>query len=152
MPHGEVSPIGSVVGCVIQYKDTKLCYTGDVVGIPLKEHVDWIFSEQPDILIMDGPMKKQLPAFKENIKKVIDNTNIKHLTIEHHLLRSKNWREIISDELDYAKQAGIIVKCYSEILGRKEELLEVSRKDLFEFLPESGPKLTKGYKRKNKSI
>lgn len=152
MPHGEVSLIGYVVGCAIQYKDTKLCYTGDVVGIPLVEHVNWIVSEQPDILIMDGPMREQLPAFKENIKEVIDQTNIKYLTIEHHLLRSHNWQELIADELDYAKDAGISVKCYAELLDKKIELLEVSRKDLFEFLPESGPKLTKGYKHKKKSI
>ena len=150
MPHGEISPLGFVVGCAIKYKDTKLCYTGDVVGMPLQQHVDWIVSEQPDILIMDGPMKEQLPAFKENIKQVIDKTNLKHLTIEHHLLRSKNWTNLIIEELDYAKEADVSVKCYSELLGKKIELLEVSRKDLFEFLPESGPKLTKGYKKKKK--
>lgn len=146
--HGEVSAIGFVAGCSIQYKDTKLCYTGDVVGIPLEEHVNWLIQEQPDILIMDGPMKEQLPAFKENIRKVIDKTNIKYLTIEHHLLRSKNWNELISDELDYFKQAGVTLQCYAELLQRKIELLEVSRKDLFEFLPESAPIFTKGYKRR----
>ena len=87
MSHGEVSPLGYVVGCAVTFKDTKLCYTGDVVGIPLEEHVNWIVSEQPDILIMDGPMKEQLPMFKENIKKIVDHTNIRHLIIEHHLLR-----------------------------------------------------------------
>jgi len=146
--HGEVSPLGFVVGCSIQFKDSKLCYTGDVVGIPLEEHVNWLIQEQPDILIMDGPMKEQLPAFKENIKKVIDKTNIKYLTIEHHLLRSKNWNELIEDEIDYFKEAGVKLQCYAELLHRKIELLEVSRKDLFEFLPESAPIFTKGYKRR----
>ncbi len=150
LSHGEKSPLGYVVGCSITYKDTKFCYTGDVVGIPLEEHVNWILSEQPDILIMDGPMKEQLPAFKENIKKVIDQTNIKYLTIEHHLLRSKNWTDLIADEIDYIKESGIQIRCYAELLGKKIELLEVSRKELFEFLPESAPVYTKGYKHKKR--
>ena len=148
LPHGEISPLGYVAGCSIVFKDTKLCYTGDVVGIPLDEHVNWIVSEQPDILIIDGPMKEQLEPFKVNIRRVIDQTNIKHLIIEHHLLRSKNWQDLIATEKDYIKEAGTSINCYAELLGRKIELLEVSRKDLFEFLPESAPIHSKGYKRK----
>ena len=95
-------------------------------------------------------MKEQLPAFKDNIKRVIDNTNLKHLIIEHHLLRSGNWKELIEEEYDYAQSAGVSIQCYAEVLGKKIELLEVSRKQLFEFLPESAPIHTKGYKRKKK--
>ena len=150
MSHGEKSPLGYVIGCSIQYNDTKLCYTGDVVGIPLEEHINWIVSEQPDVLIMDGPMPHTLSAFKEIIKKVIDQTEIKYLTIEHHLLRSKNWTEIIAEEIDFIKESGIKLQCYAELLGKKVELLEVSRKELFEFLPESAPIYSKGFKRKTK--
>ena len=148
LPHGEISPLGYVTGCSLTFRDTKLCFTGDVVGIPLDEHVNWIVSEQPDILIMDGPMKEQLEAFKVNIKRVIDGTNIKNLIVEHHLLRSKNWQDLIAPEIDYIRESGTNISCYAELLKKKIELLEVSRKDLFEFLPESGPIHTKGYKKK----
>jgi hypothetical protein len=150
LPHGEISLLGYVVGCSITYRDTKLLFTGDIVGMPLKEHTDWIIAEQPDILIMDGPMKDQLSAFKSNIKTTINKTNIKQLVIEHHLLRSKNWKELIEEDIEYIQDTGTKVGCYADLLGRKIELLEVSRKDLFEFLPESAPIHTKGYKHKKK--
>ncbi|MHA2276482.1 MAG: MBL fold metallo-hydrolase [Candidatus Kariarchaeaceae archaeon] len=151
LPHGEISLLGYVVGCSLTYKDTKLCFTGDIVGAPLKEHSNWIIHEQPDILIMDGPMKEQLKQFKENLPNIIDQTNIKHLIIEHHLLRSKDWEILIADEIDYSKSVGLKIYSYAELLGKKVELLEVNRAQLYEYLPESAPIHTKPHKRK-KSI
>ena len=70
------------------------------------------------------------------------------MIVEHHLLRSKNWQDLIAPEIDYIRESGTNISCYAELLKKKIELLEVSRKDLFEFLPESGPIHTKGYKKK----
>ena len=137
LPHGHHSPMGHVVACSLIHKDTKLCFTGDVMGIPLEIHVTWLINEQPDILILDGPMKPQLDQFKINIKQVADQTELKYLVIEHHLLRSGNWQDLIADELDYLTEAGVQVACYAELLKTKIELLEVSRKQLYDFLPES---------------
>ncbi|MHA1984738.1 MAG: hypothetical protein ACW967_10310, partial [Candidatus Hodarchaeales archaeon] len=93
----------------------------------------------------------QLKQFKENLPNIISKTNIKHLIIEHHLLRSKDWEELIAEEIDYSKSAGINIYSYAELLGKKVELLEVNRAQLYEFLPESAPIHTKPHKRR-KSI
>ncbi|OLS22637.1 MAG: hypothetical protein HeimC3_29110 [Candidatus Heimdallarchaeota archaeon LC_3] len=151
LPHGEISILGYVVGCAITYKETKLLFTGDVVGAPLEEHINWIIGEQPNILIIDGPMKEHLGKFKENFQKIVDKTNIRYIILEHHILRSKNWDELVADELDYSKSAGVRVYSYAELLGKKIEVLEVNRDQLYEFLPETAPIKPKPHKRK-KSI
>ncbi|MFW9928894.1 MAG: hypothetical protein ACFFD1_05860 [Candidatus Thorarchaeota archaeon] len=139
LPHGDVTKLGYVIGCNLTYKNTKLCFTGDIMGAPFDSHVEWLIQSSPDILIIDGPTKDQIKAFRTNFQKVIDNTEIKYVIIEHHLLRSEDWHDMISNELDSMKSSGIKFFTYADILGKKIELLEVMRKNLYEFLPETSP-------------
>ncbi|HKZ43296.1 MAG TPA: hypothetical protein VJ044_20225, partial [Candidatus Hodarchaeales archaeon] len=151
LPHGEISKLGFVVGCTLSFRDTKLTFTGDILGGPLEVHKNWMISSKPDILVMDGPTRDHLPAFRENFSLVVDALdNLKVIILEHHLLRSMNWVDLVQDQITYATEKGIRMTNYADLIGQKVELLEANRKNLYDFFPESSPAQTLPKKRRGK--
>jgi len=135
--HGTSPSLGFVVGVLIE-DDQKLLYTSDVQGPLNQESADFIVTQQPDIIILDGPptylvgshyKKSDIVHAMENIRKIISSTTAKTLIIDHHLLRDLHWQDYVT-ELRGVKET-IKVCSAAEYLGKKVDIFEARRKELY---------------------
>jgi len=135
--HGLSNRLGYVVEVYIEEKE-KFIYTSDVQGPLNDEAVNFIVERSPDTIILDGPAtyllgshykKSDIALALKNIKKIIEQTSVKTLIIDHHLLRDINWSEYLVEIKGLSKR--VTVCSAAAYLGKKEELLEARRKELY---------------------
>ncbi len=134
IPHGkEGSKTGFIIGISIKQKGEVLTYIPDVQGPLSKKAVKFAKETKPDTLIIGGfPYyllgyafsDKDFELSKKLLAEVVNKVKPETLIIAHHLLRSTEWKKGIPEGLNF--------KIYSEILGKKENLLEAKRKELYE--------------------
>jgi hypothetical protein len=135
--HGTNSRLGYVIEVCIEYQGEKFLHSSDVEGPAIQEQVDFILKEKPNVVFIDGPMTYML-GYKysvknyqksiENLRKIAEIVDI--IVLDHHLLRDLNWREKVKD-VEKIKH----VLSAAEFAGKKEELLEARRKELYETQP-----------------
>ncbi len=129
MFHGiEFSRTGWVFSTVVEYGGEKLLHTSDLCGPVIESYADWIILENPDYLIVDGPMTymlgyllsgKTLKRAVENMIRIVENTTTKVIIYDHHLLREVNYREHTQAVWHYAKSRGVNLVTAAEFLGMK---------------------------------
>ena len=82
-------------------------------GPALKEQLQFILDEQPNVIFCDGPMsymlgyrysKKNLQKSIRNLGKIIRETNVKKLVVEHHLLRDLQWKKRIKNVIRWPRK------------------------------------------------
>ncbi len=139
IPHGTNTKLGYVImTCVIESK--VFVHTSDVEGLSLNEQLEWLLKFNPEIVFADGAMTymlgyrysyKSLQSSIENLKTVIEKTDVKKLILDHHLTRDLMWRERIAELFEFGESMGVKVISAAEFCGRKEELLEAMRKELY---------------------
>jgi len=138
--HGTSSRLGYVLEVSLSCKGEKLVFTSDVEGPSLKEQTDFILQEDPDLLILDGPMTymlgyryshESLVRSLENINKIIRATKVGTIIADHHLLRDLNYKERLKDVFKCAAENGVRILNAAEFLGRETEMLEARRKELY---------------------
>jgi hypothetical protein len=132
--HGTNPKLGYVVQVCIEYEKEKFLFSSDIEGPAISEQAEFILREKPNVVFIDGPMTYMLGyrySF-ENFNKAISNLKkiakiVEVLVLDHHLLRDLEWREKIK-EVEKIKH----VMSAAEFAGKKEELLEARRKELYE--------------------
>jgi hypothetical protein len=138
--HGTNPRLGYVTEVSIKHNDEKFLYTSDVEGPPLEDQIAFILEEKPDILVVDGPMTymlgyrysfKSLEISNNNLVKVIKKTNLYTLVLDHHLLRDLEYRAKIKPIYEAAEKRGVKVVTAAEFCGRKIEMLEALRRELY---------------------
>ncbi len=138
--HGTNSRLGYVLEVSISCQGEKMVYTSDVEGPSLEEQAEFILQENPNLLILDGPMtymlgyrysQESLMRSLENINKIIRDTKVETIIAEHHLLRDLNYKERLADVYKYADENGVKVLNAAEYLGQEAEMLEARRKELY---------------------
>jgi len=143
VPHGPSSRLGYVVEVSIKRGRDSFLYTSDVEGPCLEEHVGFILSEKPKILVVDGPLSymlgyrysvKSLQASMEYLKKIID-AGVKKIIVDHHFLRDLKYSERIAEVREYASSKGALVTTAAEYMGKPVEQLEALRDKLYEEEP-----------------
>jgi predicted metallo-beta-lactamase superfamily hydrolase len=136
--HGLSDRLGYVIEILIEDNE-KFLYTSDVLGPLHDEAVQFMVDKKPDKIIIDGPAtyllgshykKCDIELAIENIKRVITETPVKTLIIDHHLLRDLKWAEYI-DELHTTK-SDLTVCSAAGYLGKKEDILEARRRELYQ--------------------
>ncbi len=137
--HGkEKSRLGFVLMTKIVKGDNSLMHCSDVQGPIVKETADIIINEQPKNLIIGGPPTyllgykfswKNLKDAEQNVFRIIENTNVKTMIIDHHLLRDLHYRKRFP-VYERARELGCNIKTAAEYLGRKNLQLEARRKEL----------------------
>ncbi len=139
VPHGTNTRLGFVVMTGITEKTT-FVHTSDVEGVCLDEQLQWLINFDPETAFVDGALtymlgyrfsSKELRKSVENLKKFMEETKIKNLILDHHLTRDLNWRERIREVFDFAKEMGVRIMSAAEFIGKREELLEARRKELY---------------------
>ncbi|HDS45088.1 MAG TPA: hypothetical protein ENN68_03160 [Methanomicrobia archaeon] len=138
--HGTNAKLGYVVEVSIACSGKKLVFTSDVEGPAIAEQAEFILQEKPDMLILDGPMTYML-GFRysqlslarsiEHINRIITETAVRDILIEHHFMRDLKYRERIREVYECAARHNVKVMTAAEYLGREIELLEARRKELY---------------------
>jgi predicted metallo-beta-lactamase superfamily hydrolase len=138
--HGTNPQLGYVVEVSISCGGEKMVFTSDVEGPSVADQADFILQESPDLLILDGPMtymlgfrysQKSLALSIENINRIITETSVKRILVEHHFMRDLNYNGRIPEVYDCAAENGVNVLTAAEYLGRDVDMLEARRKELY---------------------
>jgi len=146
--HGTNPRLGYVTEVSISHGEEKLLYTSDVEGPSLDDQIQFILDEKPDVLIVDGPMTymlgfrysyKSLEISNLNLIRAIKETNLHTLVLDHHFLRDLNYRKRIAPVYVAAKSKNVKVLTAAEFAGKKIEMLEALRKELYQKYGEMMP-------------
>lgn len=139
--HGTNPRLGYVVETSIECGGEKFIHTSDVEGPSMPEQIRFIIEEQPDVVILDGPMtymlgfrysKKSLELSVENIIRIISETSAHAIIPDHHFMRDLRYRDRIASVYEAADDAGVRIMTAAEYAGREIETLEARRKELYE--------------------
>ncbi|MFO7968270.1 MAG: hypothetical protein R6U44_11790 [Archaeoglobaceae archaeon] len=142
--HGTSDKLGHVIELLIDDGDQRFLYSSDVEGPSIPAQLDFMLESNPHVIFIDGPMtymlgfrysKKSLEESVNNLQKLIDDTDVKNLIVDHHLARDFNWREKIEEVISKGKDAGVEVQSAAEFAGIEENLLEAQRKKLYQKYP-----------------
>ena len=139
VPHGTNSRLGYVLQLVIEEGDENFLHTSDVQGPSLDSQADFILKHKPNNLACDGPMtymmyrygKRALERSIENLQRIILDTDIKTIMLDHHLARELKWRERMQPVFDAGEEQGCDVTTFAGYLGKEDDLLEARRKELW---------------------
>lgn len=143
--HGEKdSGLGWVLMLSITSNDEKMVYAPDVQGPISDETMKMILTEKPHLAILGGPplYLQDFKVSEELISHGLENiihlaTDIPVTVIDHHLLRSADWRGYLKRAFKAARKSGNTVVTAAEFAGVKNNLLECVREKLFEEDPPS---------------
>lgn len=143
--HGtENSDLGWVLMTTIELEDEKVLFTSDIQGPIEVSTLDKILTQQPQLVIVGGPPTylAGLRINEEDIEQGILNLkwlveNIPLTILEHHPFRDKSWKTRFQTIFDSASDAGNKILTAAEFDGKKNNFLEVRRKELFETEPPS---------------
>lgn len=138
------SQLGYVLMLTVQTPGCSLMHASDVQGPIDDEPLRLILEQKPDMLLLGGP-----PLYLLNFK--IDQENLmmarKNMQIlaecvpltivDHHLLRTLEYKEYLGPIYAAAKKNGNQVLTASEFLGFEPNLLEAKRKELHKQYPVS---------------
>lgn len=139
--HGTNPKLGYVVEVSISCGGEKMVFTSDVEGPSVADQTEFILQENPDRLILDGPMtymlgfrysRESLALSIENINRIITETSVKSILVEHHFTRDLKYKERIPEVYECAAENDVNVITAAEYLGRDIEMLEARRKELYQ--------------------
>jgi len=116
--------------------EKRVLHASDVQGPVTKSAKEYIISQSPDLLIMDGPPTIFLgwKFSMNNLQDAADNlVEIKEkldcdIILDHHLLRDLNYKKIFPQPYQVG---GKKVKTFAEYLGKENNVLEAHRKELW---------------------
>ena len=145
VPHGEEeSGLGWVLMTSVMSGSEKFLHTSDVQGPMSKVTTRLILKEKPDVLVLGGPPSylQGVRVEKEAVLRGIENAariaeKIPLVVLEHHLLRSANWKEEAKVVFESAIEAKHRVTNAAEYVGLQPTLLESKRDLLYEKEPPS---------------
>lgn len=138
VPHGSDATRGYVVEMCIEAGESFL-HTSDVQGPVLDEQLDFILSERPETIFVDGPSTYfdsphtpfEVRRANENLVKIIEDGAVRRLVVDHHLTRDLGYRGQILPVLDAGDEQGVTVQVAAEFLDLEPNLLEARREELY---------------------
>ena len=138
--HGTNARLGYVIEVCVECGGEKFIFTSDVEGPSLDDQVEFVLSEAPELVFLDGPMTymlgfrysaKSLEASIENMIKMLE-AGVQVLVVDHHFLRDLRYEERIRPVYEAARDHGAKVMTAAEFAGKPIEMLEAHRKELYE--------------------
>ena len=138
--HGTNPRLGYVTEVSIKSNNEKFLHTSDVEGPSLEEQIKFILEEKPDVLFVDGPMTymlgyrysfKSLEISNNNLVKAVREAGLQTLVLDHHFLRDLKYKNRIKPVYEAAEKYDVKVLTAAEFCGRKIEMLEALRKELY---------------------
>ncbi len=133
--HGiEFSRVGWVFSTVVEYKGAKLIHSSDLNGPMIEDYAQWIIEENPQVLILDGPMtymlgftvnKTNFRRTVENALRIVEETDTEVIIYDHHLNRESKFRKRTQEVWETAKKLGKSVYTAAEFRGKVPAALSV---------------------------
>ncbi len=133
VPHGTNTKLGYVIEVLVESEGERFLFSSDVEGPSLDEQVRFIEEVDPHVAVIDGPMtymlgfrysKESLRASEENLRRILDLPSLELLVLDHHFCRELGFRERVPSISNMFKTA-------AEASGRRNELLEAMRRELY---------------------
>jgi len=131
--HGiEFSRVGWVFMVIVEANKEKLLHSSDLNGPIIEDYANMIVEENPDILILDGPMtymlgytlnKINMSRAVENASWIVENVDARLVVYDHHLPREPRFRERTEKVWSTAKKHGKKVLTAAELLGLEPVVL-----------------------------
>jgi hypothetical protein len=133
--HGiEYANTGWVIAVIVEHGGAKLIYSSDLEGPTIEDYAEWIISERPNYLILDGPSTYLLGYMLNmtNLNRAIENAKriareceprLEVMIFDHHLLRDRRYRERTAEV--WAASPKVVTA--AEFLGRKPLLDQMSK-------------------------
>jgi len=137
---GEGSKLGYVLMCSIKYRGKKIIHGSDIQGPQVIQTADWIIQENLDILILsDFPTllmgwrssKFGLHQSNKNLIKILTETKVKTIILDHHLVRDLNYLNKVDEVFKKAKFLNKRIITAAEFLEKEPEFLEARRKEFY---------------------
>ena len=128
--------LGYVIMTTIDDGEKRLLHASDVQGPVTKSAKEYIITQSPDILIMDGPptiflgwkfSMQNLQDAADNLIEIKQKVNC-DIILDHHLLRDLNYKKIFPQPY---LASGEKVKTFAEYIGKVNNALEAHRKELW---------------------
>ncbi len=138
--HGANSRLGYVVEVYISDGKMSFLHSSDVEGPVNDEQVEFILDMNPEVLFLDGPMtymlgyrfsQDHLRKAMELVERIVEETDVKKIVWDHHLLRDLDFRSKIADAVEHASGKGVKIVTAAEFLGERNNLLEARRRELY---------------------
>ncbi len=140
--HGKKgTKLGYVIMVSIDDGKERFIHGSDAQGPVEDKTTEWIISEDPDILFQDGvatlflgwrESPKLLEYGNKNCIKILEQTKVKKMVLDHHIVRDLKYKEKIRPVLEKAKELGKEFITAAEFAGLKPNFLEARRKELYQ--------------------
>ena len=134
MFHGiEYSRVGWVFATIVERKGEKIIHSSDLNGPIIEDYSDWIIGENPNVLILDGPMTYMLGYtlnlinFRRTLRnaiRIIKETDAELIIYDHHLPREPKFRDRTHEVWTLAEKLSKRVRTAAEFLGRTPVVLQ----------------------------
>ncbi|RLF38659.1 MAG: hypothetical protein DRN00_03675, partial [Thermoplasmata archaeon] len=132
--------LGYVVEVFIDDGKDSFLFSSDVEG-PVHEHqLEFMIEKNAKLVFIDGPMtymlgyrfsQKSLKQSIRNLIRLIENTDLKTLVLDHHLTRDLRWQEKMNEVFKRGEEVGVEVTSAARFIGMEEDLLEARRDELY---------------------
>lgn len=140
--HGIDSRLGYVIEVFIK-EDLNFIHTSDVEGLLQEEQISFIIENQPNVVILDGPLS-YIPNFSKinmieksimNIINIINKCPLETLILDHHFLRDLEWKNIAEKIFKIAEKENVKICTAASYMKLPLDMLEANRKKLYEKYP-----------------
>ncbi len=133
--HGiEFSRVGWVFYTIVEHEDEKFIHSSDLDGPIIEDYAQQIIHENPQVLILDGPMtymfgyllnRINLNRAVENAAEIVRSIDAELIIYDHHLPRERKFRERTEKVWNTAKEENKKVMTAAEFLGKVPVVLSV---------------------------
>ncbi len=141
--HGPAgSKLGYILMLTVRTPGCCLVYAPDVQGPMYDEPLKLILVQKPDVVLIGGPpsylggfkvKSEDLEIAQRNLVKLAGV--VRQVVVDHHLLRSLDYRGYLKPAAEAAKRAGNQLLTATELIGQEPRLLEARRKELHKSEP-----------------
>ncbi len=138
VPHGLSKENGFVIQATVHEKDQTFLFSSDIQGSCRKEQLEYILSQNPLFLYLDGPVIQKSAVAEETLQKslahiikIIEKTMVTTIIIDHHVLRELQWKHRMEPVFAVANRHHVQIQTAAEFRGEEDQLLEARRKELY---------------------
>ncbi len=133
------SKVGRVIMVYIEYGRDSFLHGSDAQNLADPDALKWVLEKNPKTMVIDGyptilvgwrVSKQSYVESIDNVKKVITDTDVKTIILDHHIVRDKKFREKIKELVELGREYGVEIMTAAEYYGLDDLLLEAWRKEL----------------------
>ena len=144
LPHGDSKDRGYVIQVAIRSEERNFLFTSDIQGFCSNESISFILDQNPDFLYIDGPTtylhstevpEKNISKSLDRLIRIVRETKVKDIIIDHHLIRDLYWRDHIKPFFEFALKQNVVVRTAASFRGESDNPLEARREQLYESEP-----------------